>query len=193
MASESILCITYFDTVLGPNIFYCSAPLNKVEHPDLGRILEFSEAEGSFIFTYRKFQTINHIFSIDSEYARGGKEILMITFMIRAAYFKDEITDVYNFLLSKTPNLENFASDIKKLKELTSVIHSNKWGLAFVMKLARGHSSFILLFTLLILSLCVISCGSISIDLYTKVETSGDFQQRVEITGTGMLGEMITN
>ena len=65
MASESILCITYFDTVLGPNIFYCSAPLNKVEHPDLGRILEFSEAEGSFIFTYRKFQTINHIFSIE--------------------------------------------------------------------------------------------------------------------------------
>jgi hypothetical protein len=126
MASESILCITYFDTVLGPNIFYCSAPLNKVEHPDLGRILEFSEAEGSFIFTYRKFQTINHIFSIDSEYARGGKEVLMITFMIRAAYFKDEITDVYNFLLSKTPDLENFASDIKKLKELTSVIHSNK-------------------------------------------------------------------
>ncbi|MFW9950467.1 MAG: GTPase domain-containing protein [Candidatus Thorarchaeota archaeon] len=126
MPSESILCITYFDTVIGPNIFYCNHPLNKVEHPDLGRILEFSETEGNFIFTYRKYQTINHIFYIESHFARGGKEILMITYMIRAAYFKDEISDVYNFLLSKAPDLEEFASELKKLKDLPSILHSHK-------------------------------------------------------------------
>ena len=113
MPSESILCLSFFDSIIGPSIFYCSETLDPKEHPDLGRILEFSEAEGNFIFTYRKYQTINHIFYVKSEYARGGREILMITYMIRAAYFKDEITDVYNFLLSKAPDLENFANDPK--------------------------------------------------------------------------------
>ncbi len=126
MTNDSILCVTYFDTVIGPNLFYCRDPLNKAEHPDLARILEFSETEGNFIFTYRKYQTINHIFYINSEYARGGKEILMITYMIRAAYFKDEITDIYNFLLSKTPDLEEFAAELKNLKNITIILHSNK-------------------------------------------------------------------
>ncbi|MFX0048723.1 MAG: GTPase domain-containing protein [Candidatus Hermodarchaeota archaeon] len=111
---------------MGPNLLHCSSPLNLQEHPDLGRILEFTEEEGTFIFTFRKYQTINHIFYIDSDLARGGKELLMITYMIRAAYFKDEITDVYNYLLSKTPDLESFASELKNLKELKVLLQSHK-------------------------------------------------------------------
>ncbi|NVM18086.1 MAG: GTPase domain-containing protein [Candidatus Lokiarchaeota archaeon] len=126
MPKEVILALSYFDTTLGPTNLYCSSPLNPQEHPDLGRILEFTEEEGNFIFTFRKYQTINHIFYIDSEFARGGKELLMITYMIRAAYFKDEITDVYNYLLSKTPDLESYASELKKLNELTGILHSHK-------------------------------------------------------------------
>jgi len=126
MSKDSILCVTYFDTVLGPNTLYCNSTLNTKEHPDLGRILEFSDEEGNFVFTFRKYQTINHIFYIDSEYARGGKELLMITFLIRAAYFKDEITDVYEYLLSKTPDLEMFASELKNFNGLTELLHSHK-------------------------------------------------------------------
>lgn len=126
MSKDSILCVSYFDTVLGPNTLYCNSTLNSKEHPDLGRILEFSDEEGNFVFTFRKYQTINHIFYIDSEYARGGKELLMVTYMIRAAYFKDEITDVYNYLLSKTPDLEVFASELKNLNGLTELLHSQK-------------------------------------------------------------------
>ncbi|GAI68956.1 unnamed protein product [marine sediment metagenome] len=126
MSKDSILCVSYFDTILGPNTLYCNSTLNTKEHPDLGRILEFSDEEGSFVFTFRKYQTINHIFYIDSEYARGGKEMLMITYLIRAAYFKDEITDVYNYLLSKTPDLETFASELKDFNGLTELLHSHK-------------------------------------------------------------------
>ena len=126
MTGEIVLCLSYFDSILGPNLLHCSSPLNPQEHPDLGRILEFTEEEGNFIFTFRKFQTINHIFYIDSELARGGKELLMITYMIRAAYFKDEITDVYNYLLSKTPDLESYASELKKLKDLKELLHGHK-------------------------------------------------------------------
>jgi len=126
MSKDSILCVSYFDTILGPNTLYCSSTLKNEEHPDLGRILEFSDEEGNFVFTFRKFQTINHIFYIDSEYARGGKELLMITYLIRASYFKDEITDVYNYLLSKTPDLEMFASELKNYNGLTELLHSHK-------------------------------------------------------------------
>ena len=126
MPKEVIIALSYFDSILGPNLLYSSSPLNTQEHPDLGRILEFTEEEGNFIFTYRKYQTINHIFYIDSEFARGGKELLMITYMIRAAYFKDEITDVYNYLSSKAPDLESYASELKTLQELTELLHSHK-------------------------------------------------------------------
>jgi len=126
MSKEVILCLSYFDSILGPNHLHCSSPLNPQEHPDLGRILEFTEEEGNFIFAYRKYQTINHIFYIDSEFARGGKELLMITYMIRAAYFKDEITDVYNYLSSKAPDLESYASELKTLQDLTEILHSHK-------------------------------------------------------------------
>ena len=126
MSKDSILCVSYFDTILGPNTLYCNSTLKTKEHPDLGRILEFSDEEGNFVFTFRKYQTINHIFYIDSEYARGGKELLMITYLIRAAYFKDEITDVYNYLLSKTPDLEKFASELKNFDGLTELLHSHK-------------------------------------------------------------------
>ena len=125
-SSPNILALSYFDSILGPNLLYSSSPLNLQEHPDLSRILEFTEEEGSFIFTFRKYQTINHIFYIDSEFARGGKELLMITFMIRAAYFKDEITDVYNYLNSKELDLESYASELKNLQALTEILHGHK-------------------------------------------------------------------
>ncbi len=46
--------------------------------------------------------------------------------MIKAAFFKDEIGDVFKYLDSKTPILEDFAEDMKKLNELTSLLHLKK-------------------------------------------------------------------
>jgi signal recognition particle receptor subunit beta len=113
--------------VIGPSKLYCSEPLTEVVGaPDLDRILEFNEEEGTFIFAYRKYQTVNHLFYIDSKFARGGKDLIMITFMIKTAIFKDEIVDVFKYLDSKTPILEDFADDIKQLNELTSLFHLKK-------------------------------------------------------------------
>lgn len=126
MPNNFWLFLSYFDTVLGPSNLHSSSPLIPNEHPDLGRILEFTEEEGNFIFTFRKYQTLNHIFYIDSEYARGGKELLMITYMIKAAFYKDEISDVYNYLLSKTSDLESYALELKELEEITDLLHTHK-------------------------------------------------------------------
>ncbi|MHA2037727.1 MAG: ADP-ribosylation factor-like protein [Promethearchaeota archaeon] len=127
MSQEQILCVSYFDQVIGPSKLYCSEPLTEVVGaPDLDRILEFNDEEGTFIFAYRKYQTVNHLFYVDSKFARGGKDLLMITFMIKTAFFKDEIVDVFKYLDSKTPILEDFAENIKDLNNLTSLLHLKK-------------------------------------------------------------------
>ncbi|MFX0030089.1 MAG: ADP-ribosylation factor-like protein [Candidatus Hermodarchaeota archaeon] len=127
MSQDQILSVSYFDQVIGPNVFYSSEPLDEVAGaPDLDRILEFNDEEGTFIFAYRKYQTVNHLFYIDSKFARGGKDLMMISFMIKSAFFKDEIVDVFKYLDSKGPILEDFAGEIKKLSDLTVLLHKKK-------------------------------------------------------------------
>lgn len=127
MSQDQILCLSYFDQVIGPNTFYCSEPLvNSIETPELGKILEFQESEGTFIFAYRKYQTLNHIFYIDSKLARGGKDLLMISYLVKTAIFKDEIVDVFKYLDSKAPILKEFATELKKLEEISKLMHANK-------------------------------------------------------------------
>ncbi len=124
MTQNQILCVSYFDQVMGPSTLYSSEPLSEsLDAPDINRILEFNDEEGTFIFAYRKFQTVNHIFYIDSNLARGGKELLMITYLIKTAIFKDEIVDVFKYLDSKEPILEEFASELKNLNKISSILH----------------------------------------------------------------------
>ncbi|MFX0040061.1 MAG: hypothetical protein ACFFCY_15845 [Promethearchaeota archaeon] len=126
-SSNQILTVTYFDQVIGPNTLYSSENLSKSsDAPDVNKILEFNDEEGTFIFAYRKFQTVNHIFYMDSDLARGGKELMMITYMIKTAIFKDEIVDVFKYLDSKAPVLEEFADEIRKLEDLLEILHLKK-------------------------------------------------------------------
>jgi len=46
--------------------------------------------------------------------------------MIKTAFFKDGITDVFKYLDSKGPILEDFADEIKELNDLTSLLHMKK-------------------------------------------------------------------
>ncbi len=122
-----LLCISYFDEIIGPNLFYCNEVLTGASNlPDLGRILEFQTEVGTFIFAFRKYQTLNHIFYIDSEFARGGQVVLMISYIFKASYFKNEIVDVFKYLESKKSVLEEYASELKKLRELPSLIKKIK-------------------------------------------------------------------
>ena len=124
---NELLCISYFDEIIGPNLFYCSEDLkDNFDFPDIGRILEFQDEVGTFIFAFRKYQTLNHIFYIDSKFARGGQDLLMISYIFRAAYFKNEIVDVFKYLESKKSVLENYASDLKNLNELPSLLKNIK-------------------------------------------------------------------
>ncbi len=150
-SSNQILTITYFDQVIGPNTLYSSESLSQSsDAPDVNRILEFNDEEGTFIFAYRKFQTVNHIFYMDSDLARGGKELLMITYMIKTAIFKDEIVDVFKYLDSKAPVLQEFAAEIQKLDEILTVLHSKKSSKSddYVLDLANEElrNNFLMIF-----------------------------------------------
>jgi signal recognition particle receptor subunit beta len=50
--------------------------------------------------------------------------------MIKTAFFKDGIVDVFKYLDSKGPILEDFAEEIKKLNDLTSLLHIKKSSLS---------------------------------------------------------------
>jgi len=121
---EKFLVITYFDMRIGPNTLYSKSDITNVYgFPDLSRILDFSDTEGTFLFSFRKFQTVNKLFKMKSTLARGGKDSLMISCIIRASYFKNELTDIFQYLQSKTPLLEQFAKELKQLPHFNSVLH----------------------------------------------------------------------
>ncbi|MHA1150415.1 MAG: ADP-ribosylation factor-like protein [Promethearchaeota archaeon] len=119
------LALSYFDQIIGPNIFYSNLEFGE-DAPNLEKILEFNDKAGTFIFAFRKYQTVNHIFFIDSKAARGGKELVMVSFLIKTAYFKNEIVDVFKYLESLGPILEEYASKIKELEELADILHTSK-------------------------------------------------------------------
>jgi hypothetical protein len=124
---EKFLVLSYFDMRIGPNILYSNTDISNIYgFPDLSRILEFSEVEDTFIFSFRKFQTINTIFYMKSDIARGGRDLLMISGVIRASYFKNELTDIYKYLETKKNFLEKFASELKLLPKFNLILHKYK-------------------------------------------------------------------
>jgi hypothetical protein len=124
---EKFIVISYFDMRIGPNILYSNSDISNIYgFPDLSRILEFSEDDGTFLFSFRKFQSINTVFNMKSDIARGGQDLLMISCLIRVSYFKNELTDIYKYLESKEPILKKFAAELKLLPNFNLVLHKYK-------------------------------------------------------------------
>lgn len=124
---EKFLIISYFDMIIGPNILFSKSDISNIYgFPEISKILEFSETEGAFIFSFRKFQTINRIFYMESNIARGGKDLIMISCVIRASYFKNELTDIFKYLEFKKPILEEFVVELKKLPNFNIILHKYK-------------------------------------------------------------------
>ena len=63
---------------------------------------------------------------MDSKIARGGKDLIMISCIIRASYFKNELTDIFKYLDSKKPILEEFVSELKGLPNFNLILHKYK-------------------------------------------------------------------
>ncbi|MBN1800783.1 MAG: hypothetical protein JW891_04710 [Candidatus Lokiarchaeota archaeon] len=124
---EKFLVISYFDMKIGPNTLYTRSDISTIYgFPDLSKILDFSNKDGTFLFSFRKFQTINTVFNMRSDIARGGTDLLMISCIVRASYFKNELTDIFKYLESKKVYLDKFASELKALPNFNSILYKYK-------------------------------------------------------------------
>lgn len=124
---NEFLALIFFDDILGPTIFHQNTDFSSgSDQPNLERILDFTEEEGSFVFAFRKYQTNNYIFYLDSPLSRGGQIMVMVSYLIKAAYFKKEIVDIFRYLEMKTPILKKFTSKLKKIKGLPLLLLTKK-------------------------------------------------------------------
>ncbi|MFX1274893.1 MAG: hypothetical protein ACFFBP_14975 [Promethearchaeota archaeon] len=118
---KPILIVSYFDSKIGPNILYCNENLDSLKNLDISSFLDILES-GTFIFSISQYRSINYIFKIKSDYARGGIETLMISYLIKDGHVNNE----YKYLESKNSLLEEFGSEIKKLRDLPEIIHKTR-------------------------------------------------------------------
>ncbi len=116
------LVISYFDQVIGPSILYCNKELNEIKHIELNKLLDFNSRENCIILANDKYQTINYSFLIKSEEARGGFEQILLSYIIKEEDIKVEYLDIFKFLKSKQPILQNLANELKKLRWLPKLL-----------------------------------------------------------------------
>jgi len=76
-----LITLTYFDRIMGPKIFH-SFPENKLKEETAAIVRNLMDqiiSEGFFTYSFNSSYTLNYYFEIDSDWARGNKEFLMIS------------------------------------------------------------------------------------------------------------------
>lgn len=121
------LILSYFNEIKGPKIFYCKNLLSSIKQADLGKILDvldYNIGEETYIFAFRKHHIINYLFYINSNFARGGQDLLMISYVIEPTYLRKKFIDEFRYLESKKKILEEYAKKLKSFYELPSILHN---------------------------------------------------------------------
>ncbi|MBY8981476.1 MAG: hypothetical protein KGD57_00885 [Candidatus Lokiarchaeota archaeon] len=80
---KSICALSYFHRKIGPLVFY-SYPENMLDDKLLTRIANIMDQqfiEGFFTHSFEDIITMNYYFEIQSDWARGNKDMLMISFI----------------------------------------------------------------------------------------------------------------
>lgn len=104
-----VLVLSYFDNVLGPRIFL-KAPesVEDKEIESIPSLMDLNE-KGFFVHITDKYKSANLIFNLPSKYARGKKEILLISIVT-------DINSDINLNLSRDL-LETFSRRLKKIED----------------------------------------------------------------------------
>ncbi|MFW9824242.1 MAG: hypothetical protein ACFFE4_14960 [Candidatus Thorarchaeota archaeon] len=81
---KTIVAISYFHRKIGPLVFY-STPKNSLDKELAGKIANIMDQqfnEGFFTHSFENLKSMNYYFEIHSDWARGNKEMLMISTII---------------------------------------------------------------------------------------------------------------
>ncbi|MEJ2248998.1 MAG: PAS domain S-box protein [Candidatus Lokiarchaeota archaeon] len=111
-----LLILSHFDFLYGPRIIL-KAP-DSVDDTDLKKIpilMDLYE-KGFFVHIFGKFKSANCIFEIESKYARGKKEVLLLSFLV-------DINNDINLELAKEL-LTQFSTEIKKIKDIYKAFYT---------------------------------------------------------------------
>ncbi len=112
-----VLVLSYFDNVLGPRVFL-KAPkaIKDAELEIIPSLMDLNE-KGFFIHITEKVKSANLLFTLPSEYARGKKEILLISIIT-------DIGNEINLNLSQEL-LQGFAKQLKGLEDGYKAFYNN--------------------------------------------------------------------
>ncbi|TFF98883.1 MAG: hypothetical protein EU547_00295 [Promethearchaeota archaeon] len=144
-----ISCLSYFHRKIGPLVFY-SYPENMLDDKlstRIANIMDQQFTEGFFTHSFKEIITMNYYFEIQSDWARGNYDMLMISFIFNQQInseveekvkdlcvdFADKLKsdeDMYTaFHISDLNNFELEEQDliIKKNKQIKSWIKDLYW------------------------------------------------------------------
>ena len=95
---DFFLALSYFDVKMGPQPFYCypEEALNGGKLTHIANIMDQVVNEGFFSFHNENFHTLNYYFDIDSPWARGKKESLMLS----TVFFEKPSIEIEKAILS---------------------------------------------------------------------------------------------
>lgn len=82
---QPIVVLSYFDRKIGPTIFsnYPERGFKESEALIVKKLMDQIISEGFFTYSFNSSYLVNYYFEIDSEWARGKKEFLMLSVLFR--------------------------------------------------------------------------------------------------------------
>ncbi len=81
---KTIVALSHFHPKIGPLVFY-SFPKDRLEkelETQITSIMDQQSKEGFFTHSFKNFNSLNYYFEIDSDWARGNKEMLMFSIIL---------------------------------------------------------------------------------------------------------------
>ncbi|MHA2013890.1 MAG: tetratricopeptide repeat protein [Candidatus Helarchaeota archaeon] len=130
------LNLSYFNTIKGPQVL-CTFPedLNKEKTLEIANLLNISELvkQKFFVYDISEFKTINHYFEIPSEWARGKKEMLLLSIIVvnESVESGQEIEKVLETIAKKISDIDKafmgfYTYDWEKAEDYDEVDENNE-------------------------------------------------------------------
>lgn len=121
ISKKSFVSLYFFQRKMGPTLFY-SYPeenINNSEIEKIGDTMSHVKEEGYFSYQSSSLSTLSYYFEIPSDFARGKKELLMISFIPNLA---PTITMGKNF----QSICEEFVSDLIQSKDIFKALYTKE-------------------------------------------------------------------
>ncbi|MFX1501862.1 MAG: hypothetical protein ACFFDH_12935 [Promethearchaeota archaeon] len=106
---KTIITLSYFHRKIGPIVFY-SYPknmLNKDLSVKIANIMDQQFSEGFFTHSFENLKSLNYYFEIHSDWARGNKEMLMVSVILDQLIPPEIEEKISIFLKSESERLQS--------------------------------------------------------------------------------------